>query len=156
MFQIIAVSLIFWGGIFFIFRSMVRMRTIGHEREISRLKMQQVGEADNIQPSQPKGPSMAAKAVRGFGNAVAWTAPRLLAGTVVAGKKSFSAAKFAATKTQAWNQARVMAKADAAKAAEPIVTPAGGNVLTPEQETEMQTPAYMRKGKSIDAGHTLH
>ncbi len=157
MFAIAIVSVVFWGGIFMFFRALVRARTAKHELEIHRLKMHNIGadtapEMPASQP-QPSGPSKSARFFGGIWKATRWTAPRLLAGVVVTGQASARATKHAVNKGRSWNQARLAEKAKVPS----FTQPAGGNVLSPEQERELvSTPAYMRKGKVNHEGQTLH
>ncbi|MGK9451697.1 hypothetical protein [Acidithiobacillus caldus] len=164
MLEIAIVNVVFWAGIFLLFRSLVRARTARHELEIHRLKMNAIGSAPNTvsaAPIQLSGPSKSALLFRSIWKGIRWTAPRLLAGLVVTGSFSRRTGKRIARKAnstiRAWHQARV-AKAKAAAAAPAYTQPAGGNVLSPEQEKELSsTPAYMRKGaRTTHEGHTLH
>lgn len=154
---IFAISLVFWFGIFLLIRGHLNAKKTGHEAEIVRLRAAQAGV---VQPAAPApaakaGPSKAATAAQAVGKAAKWTAPRLVAGTAVVSKASVKGAKAAVNKAKAAQAAK---SATAAKPAKP----AGGNVLSPEQEKDLATPAFMRAGKIINLaehrenGRTLH
>lgn len=151
----IFLGLAFWGGVFHILRSAFVAKKTGHEAEITRLKAAQAGVVVPAPAPAPAGPSKAAVAAKAVGSAVAWTAPRVIAGTAVVAKVSHNGAQAAIAKAQAAKAAKAKAT-KAAKAAQ--ATPAGGNVLTPEQEKALETPAFMRKAKAnaTNTGATLH
>lgn len=163
----IFLGLAFWGGVFHILRSAFVAKKTGHEAEITRLKAAQAGVVVPAPAPAPAGPSKAAVAAKAVGSAVAWTAPRVIAGTAVVAKVSHNGAQAAIAKAQAAKAAKAEARAKAAKAAKAKATkaakaaqatPAGGNVLTPEQEKALETPAFMRKAKAnaTNTGATLH
>lgn len=148
---ILMLTMVFWVGVFLVARSIFAAKKTGHEAELLRLRAQMKGvDTSAPAPTPAKGPSLAAKAANGAAQATAqavkFTAPRVVAGTAVLAKSAHKAGKAAVAK---------VAEAKAQPQPAEMTPVSGGNVLTPEQEKQMETPAFMRAGKHLD-GNVVH